>query len=74
MNNQTDQPETADEWTDDDTGDHTDDRTEKGDNAGNDRPPPGEPDDDSPVDRYRDSPGRAVLDDSDDVPEPNEPG
>jgi hypothetical protein len=30
--------------------------------------------DDSPVERYRDSPGMGVIDPSKGVPEPNEPG
>jgi hypothetical protein len=37
----------------------------------------GEPDDDSPAERYRDSPGLAAsrpLTEEGDVPEPNEPG
>ena len=35
--------------------------------------PPGDVDDDSPVERYRDSPGLAVSDETRDVAEPNEP-
>ena len=67
-----DQPETT-------TDEETDDDREVGKDPKHphpqDRPSSrGKTDDDSPVDRYRDSPGRAVSEDGTDVPEPNEPG
>jgi hypothetical protein len=64
------EPGSKDAPDDDHVGDdpmhpHPQDRGSKG---------PGKKDDDSPVERYRDSPGLAVADETSDVVEPNEPG
>lgn len=72
MSNQQDEPPpTPDEATDD----HADVGKDPKHPHPQDRPwpSPGEKDDDSPVDRYRDSPGLAVADEARDAPEPNEP-
>jgi hypothetical protein len=69
MSSQQDQPATADG--------SIDDQTEVGEDPEHphpqDRSSGAKTDDDSPVERYRDSPGMAAFDEEGDVAEPNEP-